>query len=76
MDERALAYKRLRAAVHRLLCGTHDVVLEIDTHKTRGVLVRTGKLNALDRALKISDALEGNTADEAEDDASDADPSQ
>lgn len=49
--EREAAYKSLRAAAHRLLC---------DTVEGRGsrVSVRSGKLDALDRALKRADDLE------------------
>lgn len=52
MDERALAYKKLRAAAHRLLCKTRE--------RTRGagVIVNEGALEALSRALDAADALE------------------
>jgi len=42
------ASKKLRAAVHRLLCHTVDT--------PRGVLVKRGFVNALDRALDAADA--------------------
>ena len=50
-DKREVAYKKLRAAAHRLLCNTQDL-------KGGGVKVTPSFLKALDRALEEADAAE------------------
>jgi len=55
-EERDSAYRKLRAAAHRLLCDTYDL-------PNGRVACKSGKIAALDRALTRADELEDRRKD-------------